>query len=119
MAAFDLENFTHFLLAEMLFYDEEYGAIGSLSLIDPETAREQYIASFMPDEGYLLIEEATAWEDDYELEDDEDVAYALAVDSVDHGRYEVPEEAAVALLSLAKEHDLLPSFTLLFESDEL
>jgi len=119
MAAFDLENFTHLLLAEMLFYDEEFGALGSLSLIDPETAREKYIASFMPDEGYLLIEEATGWEEDYPTEEDEDVTYALAVDGVEHGRYDVPEEAAIELLSLAEAHDLLPSFTLLFESDEL
>lgn len=119
MAAFDPESFTSLLLAETLFYDEEYGAIGSLSLIDPEAAREMYIASFMPDEGYLLIEKATAWENDYAIETDEDVAYALAVDGVTYGRYEAPEEAAAALLSLAEAHGLLPSFTLLFESDEL
>lgn len=119
MAAFDLENFTYLLLAEMLFYDEEYGVIGSLSLVDPEARREAYIASFMPDEGYLLIEEATAWEEEYDAEDDEDVAYALAIDSVEHGRYDLPEEASVTLLSLAEQHDLLPSFMLLFESDEL
>lgn len=119
MADFDLENFTYLLISEMLLYDEEYGVIGNLSLVDPEARREQYIASFMPEDGQLLIEEATAWEEDYTTEEDEDVAYALAVDSVDHGRYDLPEEAAVALLSLAAEHDLLPSFTLLFESDEL
>lgn len=119
MATFDLENFTLFLLAETLFYDEEYGAIGVLSLVDPDAAHERFIASFMPDEGYLLIEEATAWEDVDADEEEEDVAYALAIDSTEHGRYEAPEKAAIALLSLATEHDLLPSFTLLFESDEL
>lgn len=119
MADFDLETFTHLLLAELLFYDEEYGAIGTLSLIDPDAERERYIASFMPDDGALLIEEATAWEREYPDEEDEAVAYALAVDSVDYGRYDHPQEAAGALLHLADEHDLLPSFTLLFESDEL
>jgi hypothetical protein len=119
LAGFDLENFAHLLLAEMLIYDEEYGVLGTLSLVDPAARREQYIASFMPEDGHLLIEEATAWEEDYTTEDDQDVAYALAVDSTDYGRYDLPEEAAVALLSLAAEHDLLPSFALLFESDEL
>jgi hypothetical protein len=47
------------------------------------------------------------------------VAYALAVDSDVHGRYEVPEEAAQTLLALAREHDLLPSVTVLFEDEEL
>ncbi len=119
MAGFNFETFTHVLLAETLFYDEEYGAIGSLSLVDPESARERFIASFMPDEGYLLIEEATEWEDAYPLDDEDEVAYALAIDSTEYGRYDDPAEAAAALLALAAEHDLLPSFTLLFESDEL
>ena len=119
MAEFDLTNFTHRLLAEMLFYDQEYGLLGSLSLIDVDARREQYIASFMPDDGTFLIEEATAWEDLPELEDDADVAYALAVDSEVHARYEVPEAAAEALLTLASDDDLLPSFTPLFEDEEL
>jgi hypothetical protein len=36
-----------------------------------------------------------------------------------HGRYEVPEAAAQSLLELAREHDLLPSVTVLFEDEEL
>jgi len=119
MADFDLENFTHRLLSESLFYDLEYGLVGSVSLIDPEADREVYIASFMPDDGTFLIEEATAWEEAPELEDEEDVAYALAVDSVEHGTYEVPEVAAESLLDLARTHNLLPSVTVLFEDEEL
>ena len=119
MPTFDAENFTTRLLAESLFYDLEYGLVGSVSLIDPETERELYLASFMPDDGTYLVEEATAWEDAPELEDETDVAYALAVDSDVHGRYEVPEEAAQTLLALAREHDLLPSLTVLFEDEEL
>ncbi|MEF8796371.1 MAG: hypothetical protein V5A22_12675 [Salinivenus sp.] len=119
MPAFDLENFTHRLLAESLFYDLEYGLIGSVSLIDPEAAQEQYIVSFMPDDGTYMIEEATAWEDPPELEDEEDVAYALATESTVHGTYEIPEVAANATLTLAREHDLLPSVTVLFEDEEL
>ena len=117
--AFDLKNFTHRLIAELLFYDQETGAVGTLSLIDPETKRERYIVSFMPDSGDFLIEEATDWEDDVELDEDIDVAYALATDSVEHGSYEIPEVAAGAFLNLASEHDLLPSFTLLYEDDAL
>ena len=54
-----------------------------------------------------------------ELEDETDVAYALAVDSDVHGRYEVQEAAAQTLLALAREHDLLPSVTVLFEDAEM
>lgn len=119
MSDFDLENFTHRLLAESLFYDLEYGLVGSVSLVDPEAEQEAYIASFMPDDGTFLVEEATAWENLPPLNDDEEVAYALATDSIEHGRYEVPEVAAEAVLDLARAHDLLPSVTVLFEDEEL
>jgi hypothetical protein len=117
--AFDQENFTQRLIAETLFYDQEYGLIGNLSLIDVDERRERFIASFMPDDGTFLIEEATDWEDMPDLDEDIEVAYALAIDSDVYGEYEVPEVAAEALLSLAAEHDLLPSFTPLFEDEEL
>jgi len=119
MADFDLENFTHRLLAESLFYDLEYGLIGSVSLIDTETDREMYIVSFMPDDGTYMIEEATDWEDPPELENEEDVAYALAIRSDVYGTYDIPEVAANTVLTLAQEHDLLPSVTVLFEDEEL
>ncbi len=116
---FDLKNFTHRLIAESLFYDYETGAVGTLSLIDYDARKERYLISFLPEEGHFLIEEATDWEDDVELDDDSDVAYALAIDSTGHSSYDVPEVAAAALLQLAEEHNLLPSFTLLFEEDEM
>ncbi len=119
MADFDLENFTHRLLAESLFYDLEYGLVGSVSLIDPGTEREMYIVSFMPDDGSYMIEEATAWEDPPELEEEVDVAYALATESTVYGTYEIPEVAASAVLTLAREGDLLPSVTVLFEDEEM
>lgn len=119
MASFDRENFSIRLLAESLFYDLEYGLVGSVSLIDPDAEREMYLASFMPDDGSYMIEEATAWEDAPELDEDDDVAYALAIDSDVYGTYEVPEAAAETLLDLAREHDLLPSVTVLFEDVEL
>jgi hypothetical protein len=119
MPPFDLDNFTHRLLAESLFYDLEYGLVGSVSLIDSDAARERYIVSFMPDDGTYMIEEATAWEDPPELEEDEDVAYALAVESTVYDTYDIPEVAAENTLALAREHDLLPSVTVLFEDEAL
>lgn len=113
-----MELFARHLLAETLFYDEEYGTLGTLSLVDMEAGREQYIASFIPEEGIFLIEEATAWEEDYDPNDDE-LGYAMAVESEEHGRYELPEEAGEVLLMLANQHSLLPSLTLLFEEDEV
>lgn len=116
MEAFNAEHFARHLIAESLFYDEEYGAVGSLSLVDPVTEQERYIASFMPDDGTFVIEEATAWEEFTPGEDDE-VGYALAIDSEEFATYDLPEEAAEALLVLARDHDLLPSVTLLFEDE--
>ena len=118
MEAFNIEHFTRHLIAEALFYDEEYGAVGSLSLIDPDTSQERFIASFMPDDGTFVIEEATAWED-FEPDEDDEVGYALAVDSEEYASYDLPEETAEALLLLAREHALLPSITLLFEEESV
>jgi hypothetical protein len=117
MARFDIDDFTRRLIAETLFYDEEYEALGNLSLVDPSTAQERFVASYSPDDGLFVVEEATEWED-YEAGSDDDIGYALAVDSREHGSYESPEEAAEALLALAKAHSLAPSITLLFEEDD-
>ena len=57
MKPFSLDHFTRRLIAEALFYDEEYGALGSLSLVDAEAGKERYIASYMPDDGTFVIEE--------------------------------------------------------------
>lgn len=118
MKPFDLEQFTRQLIAETLFYDEEYGALGSLSLIDGSSGKERYIASFMPEDGSFVIEEATEWEE-YEPDEGDEIGYTLAVDSKEYGNFDTPEEAADALLKLAREHGLLPSVTLLFEEDEM
>ncbi len=118
MNTFNLEHFTRRLLTETLFYDEEYGALGNLSLIDHEKGKERYVAAYLPEEGLYVIEKATEWEDVKPDEDDE-IGYALAVDSEEHGSYETPEEAAEVLLRLAREQGLVPSITLLFEEDEV
>ena len=113
----DTEQFLRMLIAETLFYDDEYGALGCFSLIDPRKKRECFIASFMPEDGAFVIEEAIAWEKDGE--GDEAVGYELAADSKENASFHSPEEAAGALLKLAKRHNLLPGVTILFEEDEI
>ncbi len=117
MKPFNMEHFTRRLIAETLFYDEEYGAIGSLSLVDAASEKERFIASFMPEDGSFVIEEATEWEEG--LDEDETIGYALAVDSKEHAAFETPDEAADTILGLATQYNLMPSITLLFEEDEI
>ena len=116
MSPFNVDQFARQLLAEALFYDNEYGALGNVSLIDKESVRERYLASYDPDRDLFLIEEAVEWE---ELDADEDgeVDYALAVDGKEHGTYDTPEAAAEVLMEMAREHNLAPSFMILFDED--
>ena len=118
MQPFNMETFTRRLVAESLFYDEEYGVLGTLSLVDDNAFQERFVASYLPENDVYLVEEATEWED-YERSAGDEIGYALAVDSNEHGRYNTPEEAADALLLLANEHGLVPSITILFEEDEV
>ena len=119
MNAFNLEDFARRLIAETLFYDEEYGALGNLSLVDAQGQRERFVAAFLPEEGLFVIEEATEWEDVQDVDPDDEIGYALAVDSQEYKTFKTPEEAAEALLHIAREHNLMPSITLLFEEDEV
>ncbi len=116
MPVYNPDQFARTLLIEALFYDSEYGALGNVSLIDQEAVRERFLASYDPERDAYLIEEAVEWE---ELDADEDgeVDYALAVDGKEFGSYETPEEAADALLALAREHGLAPAFMVLFDED--
>lgn|SRR5690554_5591291 len=114
--AFNPEQFAHRLLAECLFFDDEYGALGNVSLIDEENNQERFLATYDPDDEIYLIEEATDWED-LDVDEDGEIDYAVAVDGDEHGTYESPEEAAEELLRLAKEFNLQPSVMLLFEDD--
>lgn len=116
MSSFNLDTFTRRLVGEALFYDEEYGVGGTLSLVDTETKREMYLAAYLPEDDQFVIEEATEWEE-YDAEDDE-VGYALAVDSKEHGQYEDLDAVADAILLLARDKDLLPSLTLRYEEEE-
>lgn len=117
MAAFSSESFGKRMLCEALFYDEEYGAIGTVSLIDPVSAREMYVAAYVPEEESFVIEAATDWES-IEADEIDEIGYALAVDSDEHGVYNFPEETAEELYNLTSTYDLLPSITLIFEADE-
>ena len=114
---FSPDQFARQLLSESLFYDAEYGALGNVSLIDGDQQRERYLASFDPERNTFLIEEAVEWED-IDADEDGEVDYALAVDGKEHGCFDTPEAAADALVNLAREHDLAPSFMILFEDEE-
>lgn len=118
MSTFNLNAFALRLIGETLFYDEEYEALGNLSLVDTHAHKERYVASFAPEDGLFVLEEATEWED-YEPGTADDIGYALAVDSREVGTYDHPEKVARVLLELAEEHNLAPSITLLFEEDEI
>ena len=76
MQPFNLDTFTHRLLGETLFYDEEFGALGTLSLVDGETLQERYLAHYVPEDGNFLVEEATDWED-YEPTEEDDVGRVI------------------------------------------
>ncbi len=117
MEEFNLDDFTLRLIGETLFYDGEYEALGNLSLIDQDSSRERFIASYAPEDGVFVIEEATEWED-YSPGQPDDIGYALAVDSREISSYNSAEEGAIAIMTLAREHNLFPSITLLFEEDE-
>ena len=118
MASFDHQSFAVRLIAETLFYDEEYGALGNLSLIDEKERRECFIAAYSPEEDRFIVEEATGWED-YSPSDDDDIGYALAVDSTEFRTFRSAEETAVEMLDLARKNNLYPSITLLFEQDDI
>ena len=113
---FNSDQFARQLLIEALFYDAEYGALGNVSLIDKASVRERYLASYDPERSTFLIEEAIEWED-LDADEDGEIDYALAVDGQEYGTFETPDAAADTLLTLAREHDLAPSFMILFEDE--
>lgn len=114
--AFNVDQFARQLLIEALFFDSEYGAFGNVSLIDKESVRERYLASYDQERDVFLIEEAIEWED-LDADEDGEIDYALAVDGKEYKSFQTPDEAADALYALAKENDLAPSFMILFEEE--
>jgi sugar/nucleoside kinase (ribokinase family) len=119
MNAFNIDHFTRRLIEETLFYDDEYGALANLSLVDLDKQQERFIAYFVPDDGNFMIEEAIEWEEFDAADDADEIGYALAVDSKEHACFDNVEEAAQAVLTLAQQHNLAPSITLLFEEDDV
>ncbi len=117
MKDFDLEHFAKVALSEALFYDEEYGAIGAVSLIDESQGKELFIASYSPEDDKYVIEEANRWES-YSPNGDDDIGYQLAIDSKPSGLFDSPVDAADQLLALAADGDLRPSVSLLFEIED-
>jgi hypothetical protein len=113
---FSIDQFARQLLIEALLYDPEYGAIGNVSLVDKESVRERYLASYDPERDAYLIEEAVEWED-LDADEDGEIDYALAVDGKEYGSFETPDDTADALLGLARDQDLAPSFMILFEEE--
>ena len=114
VALYDFEAAVKQLLLDCLNYDEEYGALGNVSLIDKESVRELYVASFDPDLDFYLIEEATEWEE-FDADEDNDPAYALAVDGKEYGTYGTPEEVVEVLITLGRHHDYAFRFMVLHE----
>lgn len=111
---FDLTEFSRTLLAETLYYEDNFGLVGSVSLVDPAKSREVYLASFDPEEGQFVVERATAWEPAEDLRID----YTLASDGNLVGTFERGEGAATQLLDLARREGLIPRFHLLYEDQE-
>ena len=115
-SSFDLNAFALTLLADVLFYDPEQGAIGHLSLIDTTAQTERFLASYDAEKSVYVIEEATEWEAAAPDEDDE-LKYRFAVDATLFDTYTSGTEAAQALLTLSRTYGLEPSFLLLFEDE--
>lgn len=106
---FDAREFATSLLAEVLYFDDEHGSIGSVSLIDPSSGKEMYMASFDPELESWLLEEASEW-------DDEPVeGLLIATDGKPMAEFDDPIEIAAAVIDLAAEYRLSPVFLPLFE----
>lgn len=116
MSAFDFKAFSTRMIAEALFYDEEYGAIGNMSLVNEEEQKEYFIAYYLPEEEHFVIDEATEWED-YDPEEEAAIGYALAIDTDEFMVSKSQIEIAETVLALAEEHNLMPSAALFFEEE--
>ncbi len=116
MSTFDAHVFSIKMIAESLFYDEEFGAIGNVSLINEDESKEQFIAYYLPEEKNFVIDKVTAWEE-YDPAEPESIGYALAIDSDEHMASKSQDQIAHEMLSLAEKHNLVPSVALFFEDD--
>lgn len=111
MSSFDAETFSQDLLAEMLFYEENFGLIGTVSLVSADDGRERYLASFDPDEGAFILEEATEWAPG----NDDDLAYELAVEGTVVETCAEAATLAEELFARASDENLKPHLQILYE----
>lgn len=111
MSTFDIETFSKELLREMLFYEENFGLIGTISLVDTDAGRERYLASFDPDEGAFILEQATEWAP---LEDD-DMAYELAMEGKVIETFTETTAIVDELFARATRENLRPYLQILYE----
>ena len=116
--SFDHTAFSVRLLSEVLFYDEEYGATGHLSLIDAEASKELFVAFFSPQDQRYFIEQAIEWEQ-MDPDEEAEIGYEFASDSNTFMSSRDVTEIANALLKLAEDNNLYPSMSLSFEEDEV
>lgn len=116
MSDFDVQAFAHKLIGESLFYDDEYGAICSLSLISEKEKKEFFIAYFLPEESNFVIDKVTAWED-YDPNEEGAIGYALAIDTDEHMASKSQDDIAGEVLALAEKFNLTPSASLFFEDE--
>ncbi len=116
MSTFDLNAFSTRMIAEALFYDEEYGAIGNISLINEVEQKEYFIAYYLPEEEQFVIDKATVWEE-YDASEEGAIGYALAIDTEDYLASKSQLEIAKEVLKLATTHSLMPSVALFFEEE--
>ena len=116
--SFNKEAFSVQLLSEVLFYDEEYGATGNLSLIDDDLSKELYVAFYSPQDHQYVIEKATEWEQ-MDPDEEAEIGYEFASDSETHLSSGNVIDIAKALLKLAEDEGLYPSVSLSFEDDEV
>jgi hypothetical protein len=108
-STFDPLAFARTLLAEALYFDDEHGSIGSVSLVDSESGKELYMASFDPESEMWLLEEAVEWDDD-PVE-----GLLMATDGTSIGEFDDPFDIAGAVIDLAASDGLTPVFLPLFE----
>ena len=111
----DFKTFASQLIYESLLYDEEFGAIGMLSLIDVEASHELYIAYFVPEDQVYTIEKATRWESDDQ--EDAEIGYTFASHTEPVLTSESAEEATQRLLDLIDAGNLRPSLAIVFEDE--
>lgn len=116
MSDFNLQQFSTRLIADTLFYDEEYGAIGNLSLVSESEHKEMYIAYFLTEAKNFVIDKVTKWEE-YDPDAEDAIGYALAIDTDEHMASNSQDDIAREMMALAEKFNLTPSVALFFEDE--